>query len=42
VQTGEVELWPLVPSSYLDRMLALKKLKTQIQTSPFYTHLDFN
>ena len=42
MQTGEVELWPVVPSSMLDRMLALTNVKTDIQTSPFYAHLDFN
>lgn len=42
MQTGEVQLWPVVPSSMLDRMNALPNLKTEIQTSPFYGHLDFN
>lgn len=42
MQTGEVQLWPVVPSSMLDRMLALSNVKTDIQTSPFYAHLDFN
>lgn len=42
LQTGEVELWPVVPSSYIDRMLALGNVKTDILTSPFYSHLDFN
>jgi peptide/nickel transport system substrate-binding protein len=42
VQTGEVQLWPVVPSSFLDRVLALGNVKTDIQESPFYAHLDFN
>ncbi|HKU80982.1 MAG TPA: peptide ABC transporter substrate-binding protein [Candidatus Tumulicola sp.] len=42
MQTDEVQLWPVVPSSMLDRMIALTNLKTDIQTSPFYGHLDFN
>lgn len=42
MQTGEVQLWPVVPSSMLDRMIALTGLKTEIQTSPYYGHLDFN
>jgi peptide/nickel transport system substrate-binding protein len=42
VETGEVQLWPGLSSAYIDRMLAMPKVKTDIQTSPFYAHLDFN
>jgi peptide/nickel transport system substrate-binding protein len=42
MQTGEIQLWPGLSPTYIDRMLALSNLKTQIQTSPFYSHLDFN
>jgi peptide/nickel transport system substrate-binding protein len=42
MQTGEVQLWPGVSSAYVDRMLALNNVKTEVQTSPFYAHLDFN
>ncbi len=42
MQTGEVQLWPVVPSSYLNRMLALGNVKTDILTGPYYAHLDFN
>lgn len=42
MQTGEVQLWPVVSPSYLDRMLALPNVKTEVQTSPLYAHLDFN
>ncbi len=42
MQTGEVALWPEVPSSYLARVLALTNVQTEIKPSPFYGHLDFN
>ena len=42
MQTGEVQLWPAITPAYIDRMLALSNAKTEIQTSPFYAHLDFN
>jgi peptide/nickel transport system substrate-binding protein len=42
MQTGEVQLWPAISPAYIDRMLALSNAKTEIQTSPFYAHLDFN
>lgn len=42
MQTGEVQLWPTVPASFLDRMIALGNNKTDIVTSPYYAHLDFN
>ncbi|MGA8533417.1 MAG: peptide ABC transporter substrate-binding protein [Candidatus Tumulicola sp.] len=42
MQTGEVELWPALSSAYIDRLLAIPNLKTDVKTSAFYTHLDFN
>jgi peptide/nickel transport system substrate-binding protein len=42
MQTGDVQMWPTVPSSYIDRMLALGNVKTDIVTSPLYAHIDFN
>lgn len=42
MQSGDVQLWPALSASYIDRMLALPNVKTDIQTSPFYAHLDFN
>jgi peptide/nickel transport system substrate-binding protein len=42
MQTGEVNLWPNVPSSYIDQMKAISALQTDLQTSPLYTHIDFN
>jgi peptide/nickel transport system substrate-binding protein len=42
MQTGEVQLWPVVPSSFLDRVLPLSNVKTDVAESPFYAHLDFN
>jgi peptide/nickel transport system substrate-binding protein len=42
MQTGDVQMWPTVPSAYIDRMLALGNVKTDIITSPLYAHIDFN
>jgi peptide/nickel transport system substrate-binding protein len=42
LQTGEVELWPVVPSSYLVQAKAITKLQTDVQTGIYYVHLDFN
>jgi peptide/nickel transport system substrate-binding protein len=42
MQTGEVDLWPEVSSSYLQTVTRLPQVKTEVETSPFYAHLDFN
>ncbi len=42
LQTGEVELWPQVPGSYLVQAKALTQLHTDVQPSVLYAHLDFN
>jgi peptide/nickel transport system substrate-binding protein len=42
MQTGEVNLWPNVPSAYIDQMKAINSLQTDLQTSPLYGHIDFN
>jgi peptide/nickel transport system substrate-binding protein len=42
LQTGDVELWPQVPSSYIIHVKALTNLQTDVAPSTFYGHLDFN
>ncbi|MEO6836230.1 MAG: peptide ABC transporter substrate-binding protein [Candidatus Tumulicola sp.] len=42
MQTGEVQLWPEVPPSYIDTVLTIPRVKMEIQASPYYGHLDFN
>jgi len=42
MQTGEVDLWPDLPASFIDRALAITRNKTVIAPSPYYAHLDFN
>jgi peptide/nickel transport system substrate-binding protein len=42
MQTGDVDLWPRVPSSYINQVMAITKLQTQINGSPLYAHLDLN
>jgi peptide/nickel transport system substrate-binding protein len=42
VQTGEVDLWPLVGLGFYDRVKTLTNVKTIHSPGYFYTHLDFN
>ena len=42
IQTGEVDLWPDVPPSYLAQVRALVRLPTDVHPGIFYEHLDFN
>lgn len=42
MQTGEIDLWPQVPSSYIKQVLNVTKLQTDIHGSPYYAHLTFN
>jgi len=42
MQTGEIDLWPLVPSGYIDRTKAIAGFRTDVVPSYYYAHLDFN
>ncbi|HEY1655433.1 MAG TPA: peptide ABC transporter substrate-binding protein [Candidatus Tumulicola sp.] len=42
MRTGEVQLWPAVSASYINTLQAIPNVTTELQTSPFYGHLDFN
>lgn len=42
MQTGDVDLWPLVPSAYIKPMQAIGTLNTPVIPSYYYAHLDFN
>ncbi len=42
VQSGEVDLWPLVGLGFYDRVKALKNVTTIHSPGYFYSHLDFN
>ncbi len=42
IQTGEIDLWPLVGLGYFDRVEALHNVKTIHAPGYFYQHLDFN
>lgn len=42
LQTGDVDLWPQVPSSFISRVQPIGRLKTDVIITPWYTHLDFN
>ncbi len=42
MQTGEVDLWPQVPSSNIKSLVGIGTLVNDVEPSPFYSHLDFN
>ncbi|GAC1652384.1 MAG: peptide ABC transporter substrate-binding protein [Vulcanimicrobiaceae bacterium] len=42
LQTGDVDLWPLVPSGYIDRTKSVTTFKTIVNPSYYFSHVDFN
>ena len=42
MQTGEVDLWPQVPSGYIDRTKSLAGFNTIVIPSYYFAHIDFN
>lgn len=42
MQTGDVDIWPLVSTGYINPMKAIGSLITTVQPSSYYSHLDFN
>jgi len=42
MQTGEVDLWPLVPSGYINRTKSLAGFRTDVVPSYYFAHIDFN
>jgi peptide/nickel transport system substrate-binding protein len=42
MQTGEVDLWPLVPSGYIDRAKSIPGFDTIVIPSYYFGHLDLN
>lgn len=42
LQTGEVELWPEVPPSYIWQTKPLTNVETDVRPGIYYAHLDFN
>ncbi|MBV8197150.1 MAG: peptide ABC transporter substrate-binding protein, partial [Candidatus Eremiobacteraeota bacterium] len=42
MQTGEVQLWPYVPPSYIIKTKTLSNVTTDVQPGIIYSHLDFN
>jgi peptide/nickel transport system substrate-binding protein len=42
LQTGDVELWPEVPPSYIYQTKAVSRVHTDVRPGIFYAHLDFN
>ena len=42
MQTGEVDLWPQVPSGYINRTKALAGFDTIVIPSYYFAHLDLN
>jgi peptide/nickel transport system substrate-binding protein len=42
MQTGDVDLWPFVPTGFIKQMQAIGTLTTIVVPSSYYAHLDFN
>ncbi|MBV9148690.1 MAG: peptide ABC transporter substrate-binding protein [Candidatus Eremiobacteraeota bacterium] len=42
MQTGEVDLWPQVPSGYIDRTKSLSGFNTIVVPSYYFAHIDLN
>lgn len=42
LQTGDVDLWPLVPSGYVDRTKQIASFQTDVIPSYLFAHIDFN
>jgi peptide/nickel transport system substrate-binding protein len=42
LQTGDVDLWPEVPPSYIVQTKAISKVQTDVKPGIYYSHLDFN
>jgi peptide/nickel transport system substrate-binding protein len=42
LQTGDVELWPEVPPSYIVQTKAIDRIDTDVRPGIYYSHLDFN
>jgi len=42
LQTGDVELWPEVPPSYIVQTKAITNVQTDVRHGIYYSHLDFN
>jgi peptide/nickel transport system substrate-binding protein len=42
IQTGEIDMWPLVGLGYYDRVKALRNVTTIHFPGYFYSHVDFN
>ncbi len=42
LQTGDVELWPEVPPSYIVQTKAITRVATDVKPGIYYSHLDFN
>jgi peptide/nickel transport system substrate-binding protein len=42
MQTGDVDIWPLVSAGYITPMKEIGSLTTIVQPSSYYSHIDFN
>ncbi len=42
MQTGDVDIWPLVPSAFINPMKEIGSLNVTVVPSSYYSHLDFN
>jgi len=42
LQTGDVDLWPEVPPSYIVQVKTISKVRTDVRPGIYFSHLDFN
>ncbi|MDP9018764.1 MAG: peptide ABC transporter substrate-binding protein [Candidatus Eremiobacteraeota bacterium] len=42
IQTGDVDLWPLVPAGYIDRAKSVATFETVVVPSYYFAHIDMN
>ena len=42
MQTGDVDMWPQAPASFITRLLGISNFRTDVIVTPWYSHLDFN
>ena len=42
MQTGDVDIWPMVSSAFIKQMQAIQTLDVSVVPSSYYAHIDFN
>lgn len=42
MQTGDVDIWPMVPTAFIDQVKGIGTLNVTVVPSSYYAHVDFN